>query len=141
MENKHWILRIGDGINFKNLSKYNIWGINSEISNNKYFINNVKKDDILFKNQWLIVACANFDKITKRELGPIIDISLNNKELGWEKGDWDLEINYKNLYNIKYCYIFSNVKTISSISSLNKEEELIKEYNNILKYSKITKEF
>jgi hypothetical protein len=32
-----WILRVGDGINLKNSSKYRIWGIQST-PDNKYFI-------------------------------------------------------------------------------------------------------
>ena len=32
----HWILRVGDGDNFINSSKYKIWGINSTLSLGKY---------------------------------------------------------------------------------------------------------
>lgn len=44
----NWILRVGDGINLKNSSKYKIWGINKTSSDNKYFLKNVKVGDKLW---------------------------------------------------------------------------------------------
>ena len=37
-----WLLRVGDGENLKNSSKFKIWGISSKISTNKHFLKNVK---------------------------------------------------------------------------------------------------
>ena len=43
-----WILRVGDGENFINSSKYKIWGIQSTNSFGKYFIKHVKIGDRLW---------------------------------------------------------------------------------------------
>lgn len=43
-----WLLRVGDGENFKNSSKHRIWGISSSSLSNKHFLENVKSGDRLW---------------------------------------------------------------------------------------------
>ena len=43
-----WLLRVGDGENFINSSRYRIWGIQSTSPANKHFIRNVKIGDRLW---------------------------------------------------------------------------------------------
>ena len=140
----HWLLRIGNGENFKNSSKYNIWGINSKSSKN--FLSLVKEDDILWfvknKSNGRIFAMAQFKSYNKRVLGPLINMSMTNEELGWNDPttNWivDIEIHYNNLYNLDKCNIITNLKGMVTIRQYQKEKidvNLEEEYNNIIRYS------
>lgn len=142
-----WLLRIGDGENFKRSSKYKIWGIESNIATNKHFLKNIKKDDRLWfvksKSNGKIIAVATYCSHNKREFGPLIDISLTNEELGWVgsgiKWTADTEIHYSNLYGLENCNLFSQIKGPATIRRYNKKcnIDLETEYKYILKYSKI----
>jgi hypothetical protein len=144
----HWLLRVGDGENFINSSKYKIWGINSTSSFGKYFIKNIKEGDILWfvksKSHGKIIAVATYVSQNMRQLGPLIDISLTNDELGWSGNGVDLkcdtEIHYSNLYGLLECDILTNIKGITSIRKYDEKIELNlpDEYQKIVKYSKIT---
>lgn len=82
-----WLLRVGDGENLKHSSKYRIWGIKSNISSGKYFIKNVMTGDRLWfvkgKSNGKLIAVATYQSHKTRELGPLVDISLYDEELGW----------------------------------------------------------
>jgi hypothetical protein len=152
----HYILRIGDGINFKNSSKFHIWGVESKW---KTFLKNVKKGDKLWfminkdKNKkdtdnGQLIAVADYDYHNKRIIGDLISLTLTNEELEWDGEQakkCDIEIHYNNLYNITYCNLFSNIKGQSTIRIYDdkcKEKMLINlivEYEYIVKYSKILK--
>lgn len=149
---KHYILRVGDGVNFKNSSDVSIWAVKSR---NKSFLKKVKEGDILWfvKNKekgdmypGKIIAVANFVSKNQRIVGPLIAITPNNDELGWdEKGGFcDVEIHYNNLYNLTDCNLFTgqnNQTTICEYDNIkdNLIVNLIVEYEYISKYSKITK--
>lgn len=145
-EIKHYIIRIGDGKNFINSSKYNCWGINSKTSNSKNFIKNVKENDILWfvknKTNGLIISVARYKKSEKRIVGPLINISQTNEELGWNNiNNVDHIIFYDNLYNISNCNISINIKgqqTIYTYFIGKYNIDLQNEYDNIIKYSNIT---
>ncbi len=150
MENtpQFWILRIGDGENFKNSSKYNIWGVNSNNNNVKSFIKQIKKNDILCfvksKSNGLIIAMATFNKFEKRIIGPIIDITQTNIELGWSgnDSDWDTEVHYTNLYNVELLELKTNIQgpnIVRRYTIYNCVIDIPNEYTNIVKYSKVTK--
>lgn len=144
----HWLLRVGDGANFINSSKYKIWGINTTSSFGKYFIKNIKEGDLLWfvksKSNGKIIAVATYVSQNKRQLGPLIDISMTNDELGWSGDgvDWtcDTEIHYSNLYGVLQCDILTNLKGSASIRKFDEKIEinLPDEYHRIVKYSKIT---
>ncbi len=97
-----YILRIGDGTNFKNSAPKQVWGVRS--SQCKTMIRELNFGDILCfvsNNDGKVVAFASFVSYNKRENGELLDLTLSNAELGWgpEGSNYDLEIHYKDLYN------------------------------------------
>jgi hypothetical protein len=111
----HWIIRVGDGENFRN-SKYPFWGIKRGKNGNiKSIINKINKGDIL----WFITSkqyggkiigmseyCYFYDKLDE----PLLQINTTtNEEQNWKGEDsWSIEIHYYNLYitekqNIECC--------------------------------------
>ena len=143
-----WLLRVGDGENLKNSSKYKIWGISSKISTNKYFLKNVKPGDRLWfvksKSQGKLLAVATYRSHNKREFGPLIDISLTNEELGWtgSETDWtsDIEVHYTDLYGLSDCELLTHIKGPSTIRKYDEKcrVNLAVEYSYISRYSKVT---
>ena len=122
-EQTHYIIRVGDGVNFINSSKYNCWGLNSNNNNTKHLLKNIKENE-------------------KRILGPLINISKTNEELGWDNiENIDTIIYYDNIYNISRCNIFINLKGQNTIYKYINDKyniDLKKEYDNIIRYSNIT---
>ena len=143
----HFLLYIGDGLHFNTSSSKYIWGINSKYSFSKGFMTTVKEGDLLWfvksKTNGQIVAVATFTKTNERILGPLVSLTLTNKELGWDKkeGDWDTEIHYKDLYNLTDCNLISEIKGATVIRLYNDKckVNLPDEYPHIVRYSKITK--
>lgn len=145
-----WILRVGDGENLKNSSKYKIWGISSTTSTNKHFLKNVKPGDRLWfvksKSQGKLIAVATYRSHNKRDFGPLIDISLTNEELGWADssgGNSDIEVHYTDLYGLKYCELLTHIKGPSTIRKYDEKcrVNLAVEYSYIVRYSRVTFEF
>ena len=143
-----WIVRCGNGENLKNSSKYRIWGIASKTPTNKHFIKNVKPGDRLWfvksKSHGKLVAVATYRSHNSRELGPLIDISLSDKELGWTGSgvDWsaDLEVHYTDLYGLNDCELLTHVKGPSTIRKYDEKcrVNLALEYSYIVRYSKVS---
>jgi len=144
-----WILRVGDGENFISSSKYRIWGIQTITSpHGKYFINNVKPGDRLWfvksKSQGKILALATYRSHNKRELGPLVNVSMTNEDLGWtgEGPDWtsDMEVHYTDLYNLSDCDLLTHIKGPSTIRKYDEKcrVELAVEYSYIVRYSRVT---
>lgn len=144
-----WILRIGDGENFIRSSKYRIWGIQTNTSTHgKFFIKNVKPGDRLWfvksKSQGKIIAVATYRSHNVRELGPLINISMSNEDLGWigEGPDWtsNIEIHYTDLYNVTDCQLLTHIKSPTTIRKYDEKcsVELPVEYSYITRYSKVT---
>jgi predicted secreted protein len=142
-----WLLRVGDGVNFFNSSKFNIWGIKSILSSTKYFIKNVKPGDRLWfiksKSYGKIIAVSIYRTHRERELGPLINVSLSNEELGWRNnnGEWDIEIHYTNCIFLDKCELLSHIKGAVTIRKFNDKTcpiNLPVEYNYIERYCKAT---
>ena len=143
-----WLLRVGDGGNLKRSSKYRIWGISSKISTNKYFIKNVKPGDRLWfvksKSQGKLVAVATYRSHNMRELGPLVDITLTNEELGWTGSgeDWtaDVELHYTDLYGLSDCELLTHIKGPTTIRKYDEKcrVNLAVEYSYIVRYSRVT---
>tara|TARA_A100001015_G_C15002788_1_gene719302 strand:- start:1031 stop:1489 length:459 start_codon:yes stop_codon:yes gene_type:complete len=139
-----WLLRCGDGENFKNSSKFSIWGISSA-SSNKHFLKNVKIGDRLWfvksKSKGQLIAVATYCSYNTR-VGQLIDVSLTNKELGWTGTDWtaDIEIHYKELYGLINCELLTEIKSPMTIRKYNDKckVNLPLEYKNIVRYCKVT---
>jgi hypothetical protein len=143
-----WLLRVGDGKNLKNSSKYRIWGISSKSPTNKHFIKNVKPGDRLWfvksKTFGQLLAVATYRSHNSRVSGPLIDTSLTNEELGWtgSETDWsaDVEIHYTDLYGLDYCDMLTYIKGASTIREYNDKcrVNLPVEYSYIVRYSRVT---
>ena len=139
-----WILRVGDGKNFLESSKFKIWSLNSNTPYGKYFVKNVKQGDRLWfiksKSKGKIIGVATYNSYNSRILGPLIRVTLTNEELGWTREGLDYtantEIHYINLYNTNDCDLSLDIKGPLTIRK-NIEFDLETEYNNIVKYSKI----
>lgn len=147
-----WILRVGDGLNFINSSKYKIWGIQTNTSpHGKNFIKNVKPGDRLWfvksKSHGKIIAVATYRSHNKRELGPLVSISLTNEELGWtnDGSDWisDTELHYTDLYNLNDCELLTHIKSPTTIRKYDEKcrVDLALEYSYIIRYSKVIREY
>ena len=143
-----WLLRVGDGENLKRSSKYRIWGIQSTTPDNVYFLKNVKLGDRLWfvtsKSYGKLIAVATYRSHNNRELGPLINISLTNEELGWtESGtNWtsDTEIHYFDLYGLNDCELLTHIKSAKTIRKYNEKcrVNLPIEYSYIVRYSRVT---
>lgn len=140
-----WLLYVNDGVNFKNSSLSNTWGIKSWTSSGKCIKKNAKAGDRLWfvksGSNGLLVAVATFVEFKNRELGPLIDVTRTNQELGWVTGtgDWDTEVHYTNLYNITNCKLYTELTGAIPIRRYNEncKINLALEYPNIVRYSKV----
>lgn len=140
-----WLLRVGDGVNFVNSSKYRIWGIASK--NGNHFVKHVKPGDRLWfvtrKSQGKLIAVATFRSHNQRNLGPLVNISKTDEELGWTGGgdDWrnDTEVHYTDLYGLNDCELLSKIKGAATIRRYNEncKVNLPVEYSYIARYSKV----
>jgi hypothetical protein len=145
-----WILRVGDGQNLIRSSKYRIWGINSTLSVHKHFIENVKQGDRLWfvksRSNGKLIAVATYRSQNKRELGPLVDISMTNEQLGWSGSgtDWtsDTEVHYTDLYGLEGCELLTHIKGPATIRRYSEKcsVNLPLEYSYIVRYSKVTLE-
>jgi len=143
---ENWLLRVGDGDHFQSSSVRYIWGIDSKHKcSTNVFINTVKAGDLLWfvksGEKGKLIAVATFKELKKRETGPLIALTLTNEDLGWTKqvGDWDTEVHYKNLYDLRECNLFSEIQSPLVIRRYNEKckVDLVTEYQYILKYSKV----
>ena len=113
---KHWMIRIGDGINFIN-STYAVWGVkrgrNGAI---KGLVKKIKPGDILWfftskKFGGNFIGMAEYTRMFDRDDEKLIKIhTLTNAQQNWTGNeDWSIQIHYKNLYlvflkqNIPVC--------------------------------------
>lgn len=102
---KHWIIRVSDGVNFRN-SKYAFWGVNRGRGGcMKTITQKMKPKDILWfltnkENGAKIIGMAEFTYSTDRDDENLIQIhTCTNEEQGWTKDDvWSIQIHYRNLY-------------------------------------------
>ena len=101
-----WVIRVGDGVNFKNSTQYCIWGLKKRWIG---CVNKFKVGDLLCfatskKSGGCIIGIGEFVKSYNREEEPLIKINTKtNEELGWigrdANEDWDIQVKYKNLVN------------------------------------------
>jgi hypothetical protein len=144
----HYLFRVGDGDHFKASSSKGIWGILSSTVFGKGFLAAVKPGDVLWfvkgeRSKGLLLAAATFVEVKERVLGPLISLTATNEELGWTKtdGDWDVEVHFKDLYNIEDCELHSEIKGSATIRQYNDlcMVNLPQEYANIVRYSKVSR--
>lgn len=140
----HWIIRIGNGENFKN-SKYPFWGL---INHWKPHAAKIKENDILWflcnkdTNDNKILGMARFTKMLDKRDEVLINIeTTNNIEQGWDCNSYDIELHYTDLYdtseqNIK-IHIRNQVPVINYYDNTEKiKEDLEKHYNGFKFYAK-----
>jgi len=104
----HWLLRIGNSDNFKNSSKFNIWGV-KQTTSVKNFESLVQEGDIL----WFIVSKNNGQAVAFAEYVNHNERTKTDEELGWKiennSSNWAIEINYKNLTNVENKNYFTHI--------------------------------
>ncbi len=107
MENrkKFWIIRVNDGENFRN-SKYSVWGVKrGHGGGHKTIVKKMNKGDILCfltskKYGGKIIGMSEYCEFHDRNDDQLLrKETVTNDEQNW-KGDeeWDIQINYCNLY-------------------------------------------
>uniref|UniRef100_A0A6C0ETZ2 Uncharacterized protein n=1 Tax=viral metagenome TaxID=1070528 RepID=A0A6C0ETZ2_9ZZZZ len=124
-----------------------MWAVSKK---NKTFFLNIKEGDIL----WFLIsgdggygrvyAMAKFTSKNDRDIGPLINTTLTNEDLGWDdKGTKsDVEIHYKKLYIVYDSIIYTGYKGHGSVccyETTSTKKDLInlhQEYIIIKKYSK-----
>jgi hypothetical protein len=141
----HWLLRVGDGVHFKRSTKFNLWGIENSNKTNNKFIKEAQKGDILWfvRTKGMLLGMATYVGQGPRVLGPIVNLSMTNQELGWtdKEGKWDIEVHYKDLYDLEYCEMYTGIRGACVIRRYNEKclLNLPEEYEQIVKYSRAKK--
>jgi hypothetical protein len=141
----HWLLRIGDGEHFKRSTKFNLWGIESSNKTNNKFIKEAQKGDLLWfvRSKGMLLGMATYVGQGPRVLGPIVNLSMTNEELGWtdKEGKWDIEVHYKDLYDLEYCEMYTGIRGACVIRPYNEKclLNIPEEYEQIVKYSRAKK--
>lgn len=117
-QQQHFIIFIGDGVNFKNSFPKRIWGVDSNKLSPKSFLNKVNVGDLMWfiKNNTnrRIFAVATFTGKNQRVFDSTINRTLTNDELGWAgEGGWDTEIHYRDFYDVSECNIETGIRVIN----------------------------
>ena len=143
----HWIIRVRDGQHFWNSSKDSLWGITKKF--HPGFLKQAAEGDILwFLTNKLsggkLIAVATFHLKKDRVLGPLIALTKTNEELGWtlSPGEWDVEIHYRDLYDLSNCDLTPEIKGQVGIRQYKPDTTslvLPTEYTFIVKYSSAQK--
>lgn len=135
MERAHWIIRVGDGKNFKK-SKCPIWGMKRC---HKTCVKKMNKGDVLWfltskAYGGMVIGMSEFVGWNDRQDEPIIQMkTISNYDNGWEGDEkWDIQIEYTNLYLIEKQNIAFSLQCASTIMSYCKFIEDIKDQGHDL---------
>jgi hypothetical protein len=140
---KHWLIRIGDGVNFWNSSKMNIWSASSKSDDDGYFIKHATEGDVLWfvpnKSKGHLVAVAVYKNWITRNVGPLIAITPTDEELGWnaDGSKYDINIFYTDLIYIADLKLYSKINSPKVKRLYNPEKckvDLPTEYSMIQRY-------
>ena len=146
-----WIIRVGDGVNFRNSTNHFIWGLTKRWTG---FVAKIVPGDLLCfatskKFGGYIIGIGEFVESYNREDEPLVKIhTKTNFELGWigrnVNEDWDIQIKYKNLVNTtgkKFMKtLVRSPGTVFNYNKLSTEKHVLPEgdirqhYQNFLKY-------
>jgi len=104
-QSSHWIIRVGDGENFRN-SKYPFWGVKRGRSGCiKTIVRKFKLGDVLWfmtskNNGGKLIGMSEYSTYYDRAEEPLIQINTyTNADQHWSGDDnWDIQIHYTNLY-------------------------------------------
>lgn len=142
---QHYLIRVGDSKNFIRSSKSQIWGLKSTASYGKGFLSNVQHGDTLWfvknKTKGQLIAVATYVSHNRREVGPLVNLTPSNAELGWtgdKADDCDIEIHYTSLYDLTDCNLMSNIQGQQTIRKFGSGccIDLPNEYIYIARYRK-----
>ena len=141
-----WIMRVGDGVNFRNSSDDHIWGIRSK---NVMFLSSVQQGDRLWfvanGGQGQVIAVATYRVHNRRDLGPLINLTKTNAEFGWDNigPNCDMEIHYTGLYNLTETELYTHIKGQTSVRRFANNGacavNLPVEYDYIVRYSRVSR--
>ena len=140
-EINHWIIRVNDGENFRN-SRYPFWGVSEgRGGSNKTIVGKFKPGDKLWfltpkKFGGKLIGMAEYVSFHDRKTEPLIQIdSISNKDQNWKgNDDWDIQINYKNLYNTEKQDIRACIQCAATIMKYTSVISKIKD--NLYEHSK-----
>jgi hypothetical protein len=142
---QHWLIRVGDGINFKN-SKKNIWCLNNS-KKTLAMLNKFNENDVLWfiSNKTydnIILGMAHYKCYFIKTDEPLININTySNDECGFDdNNDYDIQIHYTKFYNTERQQIQLIFKCMSPIINYNNNiqkinVDLISHYINYLYYA------
>lgn len=143
----HWIIRVQDGINFRN-SKYPFWGVKRGRSNNvKTIVSKMKPGDVLWfitskSYGGKIIGMAEYTEFYDRNDEQLLQIhTKTNEEQNWIGDEsWDIQINYKNLYITERQNITGCIQCAGNILQYDTFKDkingdLYKHYNNFKYYA------
>ena len=140
-----YLFRVSCGTNFKESSIFCTWGVDSRY---KSFLKNARSGDLLVfiasNSNGLIIAMATLDHICKRDLGPLINFTKTNEELGWNipaismsvelPMKWDMEIHYRDLYNVEKFGLLTYFKAMVSVANYKKCSTCVLDLENEYRY-------
>lgn len=146
----HWIIRVGNGMNLDILKQHKMWLFNKDANSNyKHFMNNYNIDDVIWfmvsgsKNK--LIGMTKIKLIKKRELGPLINISLSDEELELVNPSnklWNTELHFDTYFDISKINISypACIRSPIPIFKIHIEhlQFFIDEYDKIIKYSNIS---
>lgn len=143
---KFWIIRIGDGENFKN-SKFPIWGIKRGKNGCiKSVVKKMKEGDILWfmtskKYGGKMLAVSEYRNFYDKSDESLIQIHTKTNDVcGWKGEDeWDIQLHYHKLYITERQNITGCIQSSSIILDYEKykdkiEGDLMEHYRNFVFY-------
>lgn len=146
-DKNHWLIRVNNGVNFRN-SKYPFWGLISKWMGD---VKKFNKGDVLWfitpqEYGGIILGLAEFTEFFDRNDEPLIPINTySNKEQNWEgDDDWSIQVHYENLYDIEKKNIKISIQCAGSVLDYESFKhkgipDLRKHYSNFKFYSEPTK--
>lgn len=152
MDKNHYIVRVGDGVNFKNSIKP-FWGVKRGKNNNiKSIVKKINQGDILWfltnaKYGGKFIGMAEFSCFYDKEDEPLFPINTyTNEQQGWSGDEkWDIQIHYKKFYNTERQNITAILKGQSPILYYSNYQDNISNlpnhYNNFIFYSEKSNRF
>lgn len=148
MNSTFWLIRVGDGDNFRN-SKYPFWGVKRGKNGCiKTIISKIKENDILCfitskPYGGKIIGIGEYIGYYDRNDEPILQINTKtNEEQNWTGDDlWDIQIQYNHLYDTEKQNINVCIKCAGTILNYNTfrdkiNSDLYEHYNNFKFYAK-----
>lgn len=122
IEQKHWIIRVNDGVNFHN-SNFPFWGVKRGRNGcMKTIVKKIKLGDVLWfmtSKQYggKLIGMAEYSGFYDRDDEPILQINTKtNEEQNWTGDElWDIQMHYNNLYITEKQNIYACIQCAGNI--------------------------